>query len=116
MLCLASAMALAGLLISDKEDVGRFDAAEGDHLELVGELDAFPVPQHWTEVHNVLSGSTYRLEQSDPNVLLLLTGMDAGWDDKLVVAHVLVILDTPHPDRDARIVVLSAVETPTVPR
>ncbi len=110
-------MMLAGMLIQDHEarDQQAF-AAPGDQLDVVGELDAFTVPAHWDEVHAVLSGSTYRLEQDDSSDLFLVTGMDAGWDGTTVVAHVVVVLETGHPDRDARIVVLSLADQPAVPR
>ncbi len=110
-------MMLAGMLIEDHAEAPQaFTASEGDQLDIVGALDGFVVPTHWTDVHPALTGSTYRLEQDNPDVLFLITGMDAGWEDTTVTAHVVVVLDTQHPDRDARIVVLSVSDVPRVSR
>ncbi len=103
------------MLIQDHADAEPASSMEGAQMDIVGELDAFAVPEHWEAVHAALTGSTYRLEQDDTSTLFLLTGLDDSWDGTTVVAHVLVILEVDHPDRDAKIVVLSLVDEPTVP-
>lgn len=107
-------MLLAGLLVQDQGDAEPTQAHAGDEtVQLHGELEEFEAPESWKQVRGALEGTTYHLVSPDFDGLVLLTGMEPGWDHEEVIAEATMILEAPHPEEAGqRVLVFRAIERP----
>lgn len=115
--CLLSAATLASLLLHD--GVGATlpnPVGPGDEVRLHGELVALDAPEWAEHIDYALTGTTYVMRLEDPRDVIVLTGLEPGWNHRIVVARAALLLDTPHPSQDVRILVFSArdVQEPVV--
>ena len=108
--CLSSAAVLAGVLVSHEPTLAS--AAEGDSLEVEGELAPWAEPDGWDKVHERLWATTYRLAVPGVDDVVLLTGMEPGLEHQAVVARAIVLLELPHPDLDVQVIVLAPQDEP----
>ncbi len=106
LLCLLAAGGLAWIGADEAPSL-----APGDHVTVTGELMDYEPDPSWTELAEVLHGTTYALDLDGVDDLVLITGLEPGWEDHTIVADAIVIHEMDHPEAAVDIIVL-AVENP----